>query len=169
MENNSLKPVVIINKFAGKCRVCGKTVPALTGIAIKDGNCKWQSAHHECESALSAPILKAQEEKRAKYLADKKAAEEFKALVAARRAELIEQTGIDLSSEQSVSSVQGAWDDTFLSYYTFSGTGTLADFRVLLETPAESSYGKLRWSRGRRVTKVEGNRVFVSESIGICD
>ena len=168
-QTTSSNPVVIINKFAGKCRVCGKSVPALSGLAIKDGACKWQSAHYECESVLAAPILKAQEEKRAKYLAEKRDAEAFKAAVAARRVELIEKTGIDMSSEQNVSSSQGAWDDSFVSCFTFSGEATLADFKELLETPAESSYCKLRWSRGRRVTKIEGNRVFVSESIGICD
>lgn len=165
----SASVIVIINKFPGKCRVCGKSVPALLGVAIKEGSCNWQTAHCECEPVLSDPILKAREEKRAAYLAKEKAREEAKAAGAARRAVLFEKTGLDLSSEVQVSSSQGAYNDSFLSYYTFSGEGSLGDFQELLNTPAESSYGQLRWSNGRRVTKIEGNRVFVSESISACD
>lgn len=161
--------VVILNKFSGRCRVCGKPVPALSGLAIKEGSCKWQAAHYECESVLAAPLLKEREEKRAAYKAEQEAKEAFKRAVAARRDELLEKTGLDLTSGQVISSACGAWNDSFTTAYSFSGEGSLSDFKELLDTPAESSYGKLRWSNGRRVTKVEGNKVFVYESVGLCD
>lgn len=161
--------IVIINKFPAKCRVCGKPVPALTGIAIKDGACKWQSAHYECESVLSAPILEARKLKRDKFLAEQKVQEEAKAAKAARRVSLLEKTRLDLSSEVQVSSCQGAYCDSFLSYFLFHGEATIEELRELLVTPPQSSAGQLRWSNGRMVVRVEGNKVFVSESISMCD
>lgn len=162
-------PVVIINKFSGKCRVCGKSVGALQGIAIKDAGCKWQTAHLECEPVLADPILTAREEKRAAFRKEEAEREALKKQRAEYIAALLEKTGLDLSSEVVVSSIQGAWSDDFISYFTFSGEATLEELRALLCTPADSSYGKLRWSNGRSVLRVEGNKVFVSESVRICD
>lgn len=58
------KTLVIINKYSGRCRVCGREVGALTGVAIKEGHCGWQSAHRDCEPGLSARVWEDREKAR---------------------------------------------------------------------------------------------------------
>lgn len=167
------KPIVIINKFPAKCRVCGKTVNAFEGVAIKEGSCKWQAAHRQCESVLADPIfaerearreeIKRQERERA--AAQQKAQEERDLL----RKTLMEQTGLVLSSRKLVSHEQHSYSDTYVESYEFTGTGTVEEFNFLLGTSAESGYGKLRWSNGAHVSRIDGNLVFVYESISLCD
>lgn len=174
------KTTVIFNKFNGVCCQCGLRVDALAGIAFKSGSDPWAVAHHDCKPALSAPLLKQQEAQRQAYLEReaerqvKEAAKEAekalrKAQQQARREGLLLKTGLDLASRVNVEHHQHAYNDSYVDVLTFSGEGTIEEFNELLATPAQSSWGKLRWSEGESVSRIEGNKVFVSGSVGICD
>lgn len=161
---------VIQNKFAGKCRCCGKRVGAYEGIAMTFGS-GWTTAHFECEPEFSAPLVadlrKRQEELEAKETAQAKALADAKEAWEA----LVSKLGIDFKTEVDSVAQQHAWNDYYEWSCPFTGDGTDEEFAKALRTPAQSSYGKLRWSNGRNLVSVDrvNKLVRMSESISLCD
>lgn len=165
-------PKVIRNKFPGRCCECGHKVQAWEGIAILLPNdAKWKTAHMECQPKLADPfmaedILREQEAAAAELAKEQAAAEK-----AAKKALLAAKLGIDFKTVLESSTKQYSWNDHSEWAHPFTGDGTDDEFREMVQTPAQSSWGQLRWSNGVCLVKVdrEAKKVYLSESVSLCD
>src|SRR5574343_868591 len=161
---------VIQNKFAGKCRCCGKRVSAYEGIAMSFGS-GWATAHFDCEPEYAAPLvaaINAEKKKQADAYEAQKAAQ---AVATAAHEALLSKLGIDFKTAVDVKYEQHAWNDYSEWSCPFVGEGTDEEFAQAIRTPAQSSYGKLRWSNGRSLVSVDrvNKLVRMSESVSLCD
>ena len=162
--------VVIQNKFAKACSVCQGRVGAFEGIAFLNGG-KWETAHYHCREDLAQPIvymLNAALEKELKEKQEKLSkAEKAKA----EREALLAKLGIDFKTEIDSVYQQHAWNDYYEWSCPFTGDGTDEEFKMAVRSPAQSSYGKLRWSNGRSVVSIDriNKLIRMSESVSLCD
>ena len=148
---------IIVNKYQGKCAICGKRVPPSEGLAYLDDG--WKVAHLDCKPEY-AKVIKGKE------IAAEKSAEDAKAEWLA----LGEKLGI-IKEPLNTQYRQLAWSDETTWSYAYTGEGTLEEFRKYLTTKPQSSWGALRWSQGVGVMEVDPvcKLVHLKESVGIAD
>lgn len=167
---------VISNKYPNRCAKCGKRVESHTGIAFWQKG--WAVGHFECFPEYSVDVktwadkAKAQNEKLAAEAAAKQAAKQ--AAIEAKKAErdaLLAKLGVLTDITFDMKQTAYAYSDDYVWAHPYTGEGTLEEFKKALNTPAESGYGKLRWSGGVSVVKVdpESKQVTLTESIRLCD
>ena len=151
-------PMIIVNKYQGKCGVCGKRVPPQHGLVyLSEGG--WVASHLDC-SPEYAEVLYDRAEK----------AEKAAEASAAEAKALSDKLDID-PTPLNVETKQLAWSDETTWTYSYRGDGTLEEFKKVLETGAQSSSGQLRWSNGRKVVWLDpvAKLVTMQESISLCD
>lgn len=154
------------NKFPGKCCQCGCRQWTGTAVCVKTSS-GYRLFCEQCDPKRFSQVFPQVIQKRLKEAEAARQAAEEKALIEQLRTKL----GVDLNNQTQVSYRQEAWCDVSVWTVPFTGDGTDAEFRRVVQTPAQSLYGALRASNGVSLVKVDrsAKTLTLSESVSLCD